>query len=106
MLSELRQVLWGLRRSPGFCAVSVLVMAIGIGGCIAVFSVANVVLLRPLPYPDPERLVLLWETRAQDGSRKNGVAPADYLDWRAETRLFAALDAGNQRAFNLTGDGR
>jgi putative ABC transport system permease protein len=59
-----------------------------------------------LPYPDPERLVLVWEKRAQDGSRKNGVASGDYLDWREQNRSFAALDAGNQRAFNLTGEGK
>jgi putative ABC transport system permease protein len=106
MISELRQVLRALRRSPGFCIVSVLVMAIGIGGCAAVFSVANVLLLRPLLYPEPERLVLIWEKRAQDGSVKNGVSIADYLDWRAQNQSFAALDAGNQRAFNLTGDGK
>src|SRR5690242_18758854 len=106
MISELQQVSRALGRSPGFCAVAILVLAIGIGGCTAIFSVANVLLLRPLPYPDPERLVLVWEKRSQDGSRKNGVASGDYLDWREQNRSFAALDAGNQRAFNLTGAGK
>jgi len=106
MFSELRLVLRGLARNPGFSAVAILVLSLGIGANTAVFSVANVMLLHPLPFPHPERLVLVWEKRAQDASRRNGVSPADYLDWRAQSRSFAALDAGNQKPFNLTGAGK
>lgn len=101
---DLRFALRQLRRSPGFAALSVLTLALGIGATTSIFSVVNQVLLRPLPFPDPERLVQVWETRPGEDERR--VAPANYLDWRAGSRDFESLASYDLRAGNLLGDDR
>src|SRR5512134_179351 len=91
VLSDLVYSLKGLRRSPGFVAVSILALAAGIGPNTAIFSIVNTILLRPLPYPEPERLVILYERAPRGGD--NGVAGANYLDWRAQSKSFVAMTA-------------
>ena len=81
-------------------------MTLGIGANTAIFSVVNAVLLRPLPYPDPTRLVVIWEKRTQEGTRTNAIAPADYLYFRTRNHSFRALDAEDQTLVNRTGDGK
>lgn len=93
--------LW--RRQPILALAAIVSLALGIGANTAIFSVLNAVVLRPLPYPDAERLVVVWETSADNPAR--WVAPANYLDWRRESRSFASLAAFDGFAANLTGRG-
>src|SRR5687768_11602589 len=105
MLSDLRIALRGLRRAPVYAAAALLCVALGVGANSAVFAVVDGVLRRPLPYPDPERLVAVWERRLDGSSERNVVAPADLLDWRAGATAFEGLAATFDRAFALSGDG-
>ena len=94
-----------LARSPGFTAAAVLTLALAIGATTALFSVVRGVLLRPLPYHEPERLMLVWEV-SPEGSSRNVVAPANFLDWQRRATSFQALGArthASDRA--LTGSG-
>ena len=85
-MNDLRFALRQLRKSPGFTFVAVLTLALGIGANTAIFSIVNAVLLRPLPYPDADRIMVLNESSGpgQDYS----VALPDYFDWRNETTSF------------------
>ncbi|HEV8238321.1 MAG TPA: ABC transporter permease [Thermoanaerobaculia bacterium] len=100
---DLAFALRALRRSPGFAATAILVAALGIGANTAVFSLTDQVLLRPLPYPSPERLVQLWETE-EDGCC-NEVSPPNYRDWKERSHSFSALSAWHWRDGNLVGAG-
>lgn len=100
---DLRYTARALARSPGFAATAVLVAGLGIGANTAVFSVTDQVLLRPLPFPAPDRLVQLWEV--EDGTCCNEVSPPNYRDWRERSRSFAALSAWHSREANLVGGG-
>ena len=91
MLPDLRYALRALRRQPGFAAVAVVTLALGIGVASAIFSVANGVLLSPLPYPDAARLVVVQATAPSQPNA--GHAPADYLDLRRQATSFEALAA-------------
>jgi putative ABC transport system permease protein len=93
-----------LVKSKGFTLVSVLVLAVGIGANSAIFSVVNAVLLRPLPYPEPERLVVLWGEKESNESHAV-VSYPDLEDWRAQTRTLEDLSAFNQSGLLLQGDG-
>ena len=88
---DVRHAARRLWRAPGFTLVAALTLALGIGGNAAVLSALEALLLRPLPYPDPERLVLVHQTDPRQPRR--AVAPANFLDWRAGTRSFAGLAA-------------
>jgi len=92
-----------LRNQPGFSAVAMLVLALGIGANTAVFSVVNGVLLRPLSYPDSSQLVSIYESN-KDFSHSS-VAYPNYLDWRREARSFASMGARRRDDFNFTGSG-
>src|SRR5213596_545057 len=96
LLQDLRYGARTLRRTPGFTAVASLTLALGIGANTAIFSVVNAVLLRPLPYVRPDRLVHLWESHRGDVSSRSEASYPDYLDWRAEGALFAALEGYDQ----------
>jgi len=93
-----------LRRSPGFSIVAVLTLALGIGANTAMFSVVNAVLLRPLPFPDPDRLVRIWESSPQ-GNQRNVVNPLNFLNWRERTRSFQQMAAMHGWDSNITGEG-
>lgn len=87
---DLRQAARSCRRNPAFAAAVVLTLALGIGANTAIFTICNAILLKPFPYRDPDRLVMLWELNAnQPGS----VAPANFLDWRAQTHSFERVAA-------------
>ncbi len=95
VLHDLRIAARGLRRRPAFTAIAVLAMALGVGANLAIFSVFHAVLLRPLPFSDPERLVTLWESNSERGWYKAQVAPANYLDWKEESQSFAGMAGYN-----------
>ena len=90
-LSDLRYAGRTLRRSPGFAALAIAIMAIGIGANTAVFSVVNGVLLKPLPYPNAERLVVLRTVSLNSGQTNPLVALANFWDWRAQSTSFEAM---------------
>jgi hypothetical protein len=94
----------GLWRSPGFSLAVIMTLALGIGGNTAVFSVVDQLLLRPLPYPDGDQLVIVEESTAGLNSRAD-VSPANWLDWQRESRTFRRFAAWQPWAFTLTGAG-
>jgi len=102
LLQDLRYALRTLAKSPGFTAVVVLTLALGIGANTAIFSVVNGVLLTPLPYKDPSRLVVVWESKGT--SSHNVVNPANYMDWHDRATSFGGLALLSWRGLTLTGD--
>ncbi len=92
-----------LWRTPGFALTAVLVIALGIGANTAAFSVADFVLLRPLPYPESDRLVKLWE--AVPGYPRIEVSPANYRDWKSASSAFQDMGAYNAIELNMVGEG-
>jgi len=102
---DLRLGIRMLGKNPGFTLVAVITLALGIGANTAVFSLVNAVLIRRLPYKDPEQLVLLTETLPQLGANEVGVAAGEYLDYRDQNRCFSQTAAYETAGFNLTGDG-
>ena len=94
-----------LTRKPGFTIVAVLALALGIGANTAIFSVVNTVLLKPLPFKDPDHLVMVWEERTTLGYPKDTPAPANFVDWRNENQVFEDMAAIAGQTFNLTGAG-
>jgi putative ABC transport system permease protein len=94
-----------LRRNPGFAAVVVLTLALGIGANTAIFSVVDGILLRPLPYGDAGRLVIVWENNLRRGHAHNVVSPPNFLDWQAQNRVFSAMSYISDLRGNLTGNG-
>lgn len=106
---HLRQdVRYGLRvlgRNPGFTAATVLTLALAISATTATFSVVDAVLLQPPPFPDPDRLVTVWETDPEDGGRPADPSPANFLDWREQAASFEHVAALDPYSVDLTGDG-
>ncbi|HET9704225.1 MAG TPA: ABC transporter permease [Vicinamibacterales bacterium] len=101
LVADFRHALRVVRTERGFAAIVVLTLAIGIGACTTVFSFINALLLGSLPYPEPERLVLLWEAEAADTSRRFIVAWPVYEDWQRETRSFSSMGIWEYRTFNV-----
>jgi predicted permease len=101
---DLRYGLRTLRKNPGFTAVAMLALALGIGANTAIFSVVNGVLLQPLAYPDADRLLRIYETTPKYG--KTSVAYPNFLDWRSESHLFTDMGAVRDDDFNFTGAGQ
>jgi len=109
LIRDLRISVRTLFRSPGFSMMAVLVMALCIGAATSLFTVVRSVLLRPLPFRDPARLVMVFDhfrdpTMNAQGFNYNSVAPADYYDWRKQTRGFEDMAAWRYWQFNLTGE--
>jgi putative ABC transport system permease protein len=94
-----------LLRSKSFTAIAVLALALGIGANSAIFSVVNTVLLRPLPYKNPDALMTVWEDATHMGFPFNTPSPANFIDWREQNTVFEGMAALAQRSFNLTGAG-
>ena len=105
-LHDLRHAVRSLSKSPGFTAVAVLTMALGIGATTAVYSVVRAVFLRPLPFRDAARLAIVWETDLHNGERNGGVSFPDLTDWRRENRSFSAIAAYRRLDLNLADPGR
>jgi putative ABC transport system permease protein len=110
---DIRHMARGLRRSPGFAAAVVLTLAVGIGGNTAIFSVVDQVLLRPLPYPDGDRLLLVFEhfeatgpgLAPDRGTPCHCVSPANWLDWQRDNRTLANIAVWRPLPVSLTGAG-
>lgn len=106
LVQDFRYGLRTLHKSPGFAAIAVITLALGIGASTAIFSVVESILWRPLPFPDSERLTALWSTNLKQTWRSEPASSADYLDWRAQSTSFeqlAAFDWGGRHT--LTGSG-
>ncbi len=102
---DLRYAVRAARRSPGFTFVAVLILALGMGVNTAIFSAVDSMLLHPLPYADPERLVMVWEDSSYYGFPHNTPSPGNYADWRTRNQVFTDMAATRSRSANLTGDG-
>ena len=95
VLHELRGAVRGFVRQPAFTLVAVLTLALGIGAAVAIFSVFHAVVLRPLPFHEPSRLVSIWEQNPERGWHQAQVAAANYLDWRESAESFTDMAAYN-----------
>jgi putative ABC transport system permease protein len=104
MLNDLRYALRQLIKAPSFTIVAILTLALGVGACTAIFSVVNVVLLRPLDCPEPDRIVTISETQLPKFPEFS-VSPPNYLDWEKQAKSYEYLAAYTGSRVNLTGDG-
>ena len=102
---DLRYAVRMLVKRPGFTAVAVLTLALGIGANTAIFSVVNAVLLRPLPFAEPDRLVYAQGADLRDGSPGGSISAPDFLDYREQTHVFERLSTFMPFSFTVTGDG-
>jgi predicted permease len=106
LLMDLRYAFRSLLRAPGFTLVAIPILALGIGANTAVFSLVSALFLRPLPFPEPERLVLIWEDHtAIGGPTYAEPAPANFVDWGERSRSFSAMAALEAVTLNLTDRG-
>ena len=106
IMQDVKYALRSLRRKPSFTAVVVLTLAIGIGGTTAIFGAVNAVLLRPLPYPQPDALMRVFKTTLDNAERIGGsVSPPDFSDWRRDNNTFSEMAALYTGSLALTGQG-
>src|SRR5215472_4248949 len=94
------RMLW---RSPGFAIVAILTLGIAIGANTAIFSIVHGVLLRPLPFPDSEKLAIIWETDANRSVTHGTASAAEFLDWQKMNHNFEQLGAWQTLFYSLTG---
>jgi putative ABC transport system permease protein len=106
LIRDIRYGLRQLRRNPGFTVVAVITLALGIGANTAIFSVVNAVLLRPLSFQDPARLVTIWEADERDASNIGPASYPDLFDWRAQNRVFKQMASFRTYDFTLVGTGQ
>ncbi len=102
LFQDLRYGVRMLLRKPGFAAIAALTLALGIGANTAIFTVVNAVLIRPLPFPDSDKLVLLNEYNSQ---MQMSVAYPNFVDWRDQNKSFEKLGVYNRGSYNLVGSG-
>src|SRR6267142_2117878 len=108
METLLKDITYGIRtliKSPGFTIVAIVALTLGIGANTAIFSVVNSVLLRPLPYSDPSRLVQLWEANVAKARNEIPASYPNFADWRDQNHVFEHVVAYSDWSFNLTGSG-
>jgi putative ABC transport system permease protein len=103
LVQDLRFAFRSFRGSPGFATVAVVTLALGIGANTAIFTVVNAALLRPLPYRDAGRLVMVWDQLLNLGLMRFGASYADYFDYRDQNRVFEDIAAYSSQQFDLTG---
>jgi predicted permease len=103
--ADIRHGLRLFRKSPLFTLVAVGTLALGIGANTVIFSVVDAVVIRALPYGDPDRVVVLWEDASRAGFARNTPAPGNFTDWRRMNRTFADMAATRGSTASLTGDG-
>jgi putative ABC transport system permease protein len=105
LLHDLRYAARMQRKNPAFTIIAVIALALGIGANTAIFSVVNTVLLRPLPYKNPERLVMVWEDATKHGYPRDTPTVANFIDWRDQNQVFEGMAAIAEESFNLTNAG-
>ena len=100
VIQDLRFALRQLRKNPGFALTAILILALGIGASVAIFAFVDAALIKPLPYPNPTRLVAVDESSA--GFARNNLSYADYVDWKRMNTVFSSMEVftGNGYAFN------
>src|SRR3989441_2804491 len=104
-MNDLKFALRQLRKNPGFTAVAVLTLALGIGANTAIFSAVDAVLIRPLPYADAGRLVMIWDQMSRTGSPKFFSTPPEWHEWRRSNTVFTDIAATDPGQVTLSGDG-
>ncbi|HEU0175713.1 MAG TPA: ABC transporter permease [Blastocatellia bacterium] len=104
LIQDLRYGARRLIKNPGFTLIAVITLAFGIGANTAIFSVVNAVLLRPLPYPNSERMVYIFEGKQSDPKAENSISPHNFTDIRSRNQSFDSYFAFNYMSFTLTGD--
>src|SRR6266478_7926085 len=100
-LHDTRYAIRTMLKTPGFTGVAIIALALGIGANTAIFSVVNAVLLRPLPYKDPDKLVHVH--RMQPPIERGPISRPDFFEWRDKQEVFAGIGAYDYQTFNLTG---
>ena len=100
-LTDLKWALRSLRKSPGFACLAVIMLAVGMAVNTAVFSVYSAVALKPLPYQEPQQLLVLWETTPK--GLLNSISALTFLDWKNQNKVFSQISASTTRSFNLSG---
>src|SRR5438477_9122605 len=103
LITDMRYGIRSLLKRPGFTAIAVSTLALGIGANTAIFSVVNTLLLRPLPFKEPARLVQVWEANFKRGQNTMEVCYPNFADWRDQNQVFEQIAAYTDRTFNLTG---
>src|SRR5262245_50480068 len=106
LLQDLRHAVRNLLRTPGFTAVTILTVALGIGANTAIFSVVNGVILRPLPYPEPDRLMFITSRFPSLGFDQFWVSPPEYMEYREWTKAFSGIGAFTTGEVNLAANDR
>src|SRR6185369_12608765 len=95
-----------LFKNPGFTAATIIAIALGIGANTAIFSVVNMVLLRPLPYHQPDRLIAVWETDTRKVESKLSISYPDFFDWRERNQSLENVAVYHSAAFSMSGEGQ
>src|SRR6476661_6037844 len=103
LFEDIRFGLRLLRKNPGFTAVALLTLALGIGANTYIFSVVDALLFRPIEFPDPGRIVALWERLPANGVDRNELSPANFLDWKTQNHVFDHIAAQGWWDANLGG---
>ena len=109
LAQDLKFAIRHLLKSPGFTSIAILIMALGIGANTAIFSVVHAVLLEPLPFQDPDRLVQLWHVPPQSsfpGMTRFAVSAANFLDWQKQNQVFGAMALYSHGGYEITGHGK
>ncbi len=104
LMQDLRLGFRSLLKNPGYAAVAILTLALGIGANTAIFSVIHSVLIQPLPFAEPDRLVRIWETKLERGWDTISISAPNFQDLREMNSTFEDLVASSGRSVNLTGD--
>ena len=105
LLQDLRYGIRSLLKNPGFAFVAVLVLALGIGANSAIFSAANGILFRPLPYKDPQNLVMIWGNLYKPGLDQVGASAPEFKDYKEQSSVFERLACYTPAGFNFIGGG-
>ena len=103
LLQDIRYAFRMLLKQPGFTAVAVIALALGIGANTAIFSIVNAVLLRPLPYSEPGQLVMVWMDYRVGGNKEDIHSWPNYADLRDQNRVFSSMAAYTTGGYNITG---